>query len=124
MAHQTEPNDVRMKDSMGTISAADIDLDSLSKDELKSLKASVEKAIVAVEVRRKADARRAVEETAKQYGLSLSEILTQPQPKGSKGLPKYANPFNADQTWTGRGRKPNWVVAHIEKGGDVNELAI
>ncbi len=26
-----------------------------------------------------------------------------------KGKPKYRNPNNPEQTWTGRGKKPNWL---------------
>lgn len=28
---------------------------------------------------------------------------------GTKAAPKYRNPENADQTWTGRGVAPNWI---------------
>ena len=38
--------------------------------------------------------------------------------------PKYRNPSNADQTWTGRGRKPGWVAAHLDGGGSLEDLAI
>ncbi|MCB1766993.1 MAG: H-NS histone family protein, partial [Candidatus Competibacteraceae bacterium] len=26
-----------------------------------------------------------------------------------KGRPKYRNPADPDQTWTGRGKMPNWL---------------
>jgi DNA-binding protein H-NS len=102
----------------------DIELDTLSKDQLKQLKADVEKALKTIDARRKADAKRAVEQAAKEYGFSLEEILTAAGPKGSKGAPKYANPADPTQTWTGRGRKPNWVTAALESGKSLDDLAI
>lgn len=41
-----------------------------------------------------------------------------------KVSPKYANPKDKSQTWTGRGRKPLWVVAHLKKGGKVEDLSL
>jgi DNA-binding protein H-NS len=43
---------------------------------------------------------------------------------GSKGMPKYANPANPDQTWTGRGRQPGWVKEALGKGKSLDDLAI
>ena len=36
----------------------------------------------------------------------------------------YANPENAGQTWTGRGRKPAWVVEALTKGKTLTDLEI
>ena len=35
-----------------------------------------------------------------------------------------ANPDDPAQTWTGRGRKPNWLVARLKKGAKVENFAI
>ena len=102
----------------------DIDLETLSKDELKQLKTDVEKALKTIDARRKAEAKRAVEQAAKEFGFSLDEILAAGGSKGSKGAPKYANPADPEQTWTGRGRKPNWVVAALESGKSLEDLAL
>ncbi|SDH11970.1 H-NS family nucleoid-associated regulatory protein [Alloyangia pacifica] len=101
-----------------------IDLDTLSKDELKQLQADVEKALVTIDARRKAEAKRAAEQVAKQFGYSLDEIITAGGTKGSKGAPKYANPADPAQTWTGRGRKPNWVIDALGAGKSLEELAL
>ena len=39
-----------------------------------------------------------------------------------KPLPKYRNPGNHKQTWTGQGRRPGWVLAHLNGGGQMEEL--
>jgi DNA-binding protein H-NS len=32
------------------------------------------------------------------------------------------NPEDPTQTWTGQGRKPNWMVAKIEKGATLEQF--
>ena len=44
--------------------------------------------------------------------------------KKAKSSPKYANPDDRSQTWTGRGRKPNWLVARLKKGAKMDDFAI
>ena len=44
--------------------------------------------------------------------------------KTTKGAAKYANPANPEQTWTGRGRKPNWVIEALDNGKSIEDLAI
>ena len=36
-----------------------------------------------------------------------------PRSPGSVNPPKYRNPENPMQTWSGRGKKPNWVIQHL-----------
>lgn len=44
--------------------------------------------------------------------------------KGVKLPPKYQNPEDTKQTWSGKGRKPGWVVSHLNDGGAMKELEI
>ena len=37
---------------------------------------------------------------------------------------KYVNPEDADQTWSGRGRKPKWATKHLKDGGNLTDLLI
>lgn len=41
-----------------------------------------------------------------------------------KAPAKYRNPENHSQTWTGRGRKPRWLVEAEAAGRDINDFAI
>lgn len=100
-----------------------VDLETLSRDELQQLIKSAEKALKSVDTRRKAEAKRAAEKAAKEFGFSLEEVI-QGGGKSTKGEAKYANPADASQTWTGRGRKPNWVVAALDAGKSLDDLAI
>lgn len=98
-------------------------LEDMSREELKKLIADAQKALKSVDSRRKAEAKRAAEMAAKEYGFSLDEVM-EGGSKGSKGAPKYANPADPSQTWTGRGRKPNWVLDAVKAGKSMDELAL
>ena len=41
-----------------------------------------------------------------------------------KVAPKYRNPEDPDVTWSGRGRKPKWIEAELEKNGSLDGVAI
>ena len=101
----------------------DINLESLSREELVQLISDAQKALKTVETRKRAEAKRAAELAAKEFGFTLEEVLSATV-KGSKGAAKYANPADASQTWTGRGRKHNWVIAALEEGKSLDDLAI
>jgi DNA-binding protein H-NS len=38
--------------------------------------------------------------------------------------PKYRNPQHPFETWSGRGRQPLWVGAHLRSGKKVDDLLI
>jgi DNA-binding protein H-NS len=38
--------------------------------------------------------------------------------------PKYRNPKDASQTWTGRGKRPRWFQALIDSGKKEGDLLI
>lgn len=103
-----------------------IDLSNMSMDELVALEKDVQKAKASFEKKRVIEARKAIENAAKEYGLTVEEVLGANAGGGSaqKGAPKYANPENADQTWTGRGRQPAWYKAAIEAGQEPEALEI
>jgi DNA-binding protein H-NS len=103
-----------------------MDLDSLNLKELKKLQDDVAVAIFNYEKRKKAEALAAVEEAARAAGFSLKELLSDEKfTKGkTKAAPKYANPADATQTWTGRGRKPKWVEELLASGKSLDDAAI
>jgi DNA-binding protein H-NS len=103
-----------------------IDLNAMSLTELKSLARNITKAIASFETRKKDEARSALEAKAREFGFSLAELSGGPA-KGSRkapAAPKYRNPENAGETWSGRGRKPQWFAAAIAKGKSPEDLLI
>jgi DNA-binding protein H-NS len=103
-----------------------IDLESLSLKELKQLQKDVESAIANYKDREKRKALAEVEAFIREKGLDLADLSELIGKRGSRtvGTPKYRNPANPSQTWTGRGRKPGWVTAHLAAGKRLEELAI
>ncbi|MDQ2094480.1 H-NS histone family protein [Rhodalgimonas zhirmunskyi] len=100
------------------------DLTSMSLTELQSLQKKVAKAIEKQENRDRKKALAALEATARDLGYSLSELTGGKKAPGSKGAPKYANPENPEQTWTGKGRRPAWVNEALQSGKSLEEMAI
>lgn len=44
--------------------------------------------------------------------------------KGSKVAPKYRNPDNPAETWSGRGKQPRWLAAYTRQGRNLDEFKI
>lgn len=100
-----------------------IDLDTLSLNELRDLRNKVERSITSYEDRRKKEALAAVELAAREHGFNLAE-LTGIKPTRSRVAAKYANPQDATQTWSGRGRRPRWVQEYVDGGKAIDDLLI
>ncbi|MGB4826072.1 MAG: H-NS histone family protein [Paracoccaceae bacterium] len=102
-----------------------VDLKSLSLKELKDLQSQLAKAISTFEERKKKEVLAELEEKARTMGYSLAELTGAPKiRKRSPAVPKYANPANKADTWTGRGRKPRWFAEALAKGKKPESMAI
>ena len=106
----------------------DIDLDSLSLDELKALQKDVNKAVENYDAKRKQEAQAAVEAKARELGFSLAELVDGTGKAGKKARTsqpaKYRHPENASLTWSGRGRQPGWIKEALANGTSLDELLI
>jgi DNA-binding protein H-NS len=98
----------------------DSQLEKMSLKELVSLDAKIKAAIGEKRVSERHDLKAKMEELARASGFSVGELFGH-KGKGGKGAPKYRNPKDPSQTWTGRGRKPNWL---IEAGGNSDRFLI
>ena len=102
-----------------------IDLNALSYDELQALSRDVTKAISGYEKRKKQEALNEMRMIAEKHGFSLSDIVSGgDKSKAKKGQPKYMNPDEPKETWTGRGRKPGWVIRALGAGKSLEEMVI
>jgi len=99
----------------------DSQLEKMSLKDLTALHAKIQAAIDEKRVSERHEMRAKMEEMAKASGFSVSELFGGRKSKGSKIAPKYRNPKDPSQTWTGRGRRPNWIV---EAGGDMKRFLI
>jgi DNA-binding protein H-NS len=86
-------------------------LDKMSYAELAELRNQVDRIMVEKQNSERVALRQKLADMAKEHGLTLDEVLG----KGRKGkgsvAPKYRDPKNPENTWTGRGRMPLWMVA-------------
>ncbi|SLN26356.1 H-NS histone family protein [Pseudooctadecabacter jejudonensis] len=108
-----------------------IDLKSMSKKELEKLARDVQKALDRLHAQDVKKVRQEMEKLAASHGVSVEEVLGAPAKPGkatkaakSPSKPKYANPADPSQTWTGKGRKPDWFHAAIKSGATAESLAI
>lgn len=105
-----------------------MNLKDASFDELLVLRQEVEKEIRDRKNQETAALAKVVQERASQLGVTAEEILgmlgKKPVSKKSMGVAKYANPANAAETWTGKGRKPVWFAAALESGKSADDMLI
>lgn len=105
-----------------------IKLDNMSRAELETLRVDIDKAIVDLRKKEKQDALAAAQKAAAEFGFSLDELTGKRggrgAAKGASTEAKYMNPENPTQTWTGKGRQPNWFKDALAAGKNANDLLI
>jgi DNA-binding protein H-NS len=109
-----------------------IDLSKLNRKALDKLAIDVEKALGKIEKQDLKAARAAAEKAARAHGFSLAQITgASPAPtakaakkSAKKSAPKYQNPADPDQTWTGKGRQPDWFKSAVAAGTSPNDMMI
>lgn len=105
---------------------AKLDLEKLSDAELEELAG----AVADEQARRQEDAMKAaltrINELAAGVGMTVEALLARQAKSraGVKGIPKYQNPDNPRQTWTGKGQRPGWFVAAEERGISREDMEI
>ena len=106
-------------------------LESLGIEELKDLRKTVERAIASYETRKRQEAISAVEQAAREHGFRLTDLLgngkagrgRKSETGSTESAAKYVNPDNPEQTWSGRGRRPQWINEALESGRTLEDLA-
>jgi DNA-binding protein H-NS len=104
-----------------------MDLTNLSSAELRKLQERVKQELKQRESQDLAKAREEILAIAKSVGVPVQELI------GSSGAsraktgtvaPRYRNPADASQQWTGRGRQPQWVKDWLDAGKDIAGLKL
>ena len=69
-----------------------------------------------------------IKDKADFFGVSVEDLMIEAsrskKRKVEKVQPKYQNPDNQAEAWTGKGRKPNWLVAQLENGNRLENMLI
>lgn len=97
-------------------------LGRMSLKELRALRDRVDAAIAEREHQDRAEVKAKLSQVAAKAGYSVGELFGGGRGgKKAAATIKYRNPKDPSQTWTGRGRKPNWIVA---AGGDIERFRV
>ncbi len=105
-------------------------LDKLSEKELNDVILNAEKALKLKKENRRREVISKIKELAESVGLhvEISETSKKSSRKSSrKGVPvapKYQNPNDPSQKWSGRGMKPKWLKSLIEGGRSIEEFKL
>ncbi|WP_072397191.1 H-NS histone family protein [Hyphomicrobium sp. CS1GBMeth3] len=102
---------------------ASINYDKMSVKELTDHIARAQRALNAAKDRERSDLKNKITTLAENAGFSVGELFGS-RGRGKATSVKYANPDNRSETWTGRGRKPNWLVAKLGKGAKITDFAV
>jgi len=115
-----------------------IDLKKLSSKQLDALIADAKKRQAQLNKRAPvAQVRARLTKLAKAEGYTIEELFggsapsratRKPAKRGARKLgkvaPKYRNPDNPKETWTGRGKQPRWLAALTAKGKSLGDYLI
>ncbi len=110
-------------ESWDGVTMATINYDKMSVKELTDHIAKATKALNAAKDRERADLKHKIASLAENAGFSVGELFGA-RGRGKSVAVKYMNPDNRSETWTGRGRKPNWLVAKLNKGAKMADFAV
>lgn len=108
----------------GQKAVAKIDLKGMTLKQMLDLQAQLEDFIKEKREEEKGETKRALAELAEKRGFSMDELFGGRKGKGKPVAVKYVNPDNKAETWTGRGRKPNWLTAKLSKGARLEQFSI
>ena len=104
-----------------------VNVDKLSLKDLNDLEAKVAKAKAHARNRARADVKAKIDAILSSSGFTIADLY--PVARAGRGratskAAKFINPDDRSETWTGRGRKPNWLVAKLSKGAKLEDFAV
>lgn len=103
-----------------------VNVEKMSLREINDLEMKLARAKSQARDRAKTELKEKIDRLIDGSGFTISELYgASGRGRGrSKSAAKYANPDNRAETWTGRGRKPNWLIARMKKGAKLEDFAI
>ncbi len=105
-----------------------IDVTALDAKALAALEAKIEDRKKSLKSENSGKALKEARAIAEKYGLAPAELgrMLGGKLKGvaAPKIIRFRNPKNPDQTWAGRGRKPDWLVKALKGGKKVEDFAV
>jgi DNA-binding protein H-NS len=99
------------------------DLEKLSVEELKKLQKDAAKAVASFEYRKRAGVIAELEAVSQKHGYKLADLAGGKKAKVASPA-KYKHLEDSSLTWTGRGRRPNWIRDGLSAGKSLDDFAI
>ncbi len=101
-------------------------VEKMTLKQIEVLEARIADAKAAAEEEAKAEVKAKIDAILESAGLTIADLYPRAkQAKGrSKAGVKFRNPKDPSQTWTGRGRKPLWLVEAVKKGAKLESFAV
>jgi DNA-binding protein H-NS len=108
---------------------ATTDLSKYNLGELKGLQQKIEQEIKGRQQQEVKKAREQILSIAQSLGVPIEQLIAGAEKKGKSDKvgtvrAQFRNPADSEQTWTGRGRQPKWVVEALAKGHKLDEFRI
>jgi DNA-binding protein H-NS len=114
----------------GSMSAEKFELETMSVDDLWSLRERISGILssrIKAEKRdlekRLAILSRGMDMAVADQTGSLTALRERPRRRYPVVLPKYRNP-RTSETWSGRGKRPHWLIAAMKSGRKIEEFRI
>ena len=92
------------------------DLEKMTYAELTEMEAKIERIKREKQNSERAAVRKQLMDMAKEHGFDIRELMDGRKKGKGTVAAKYRDPKNPENTWTGRGRMPRWMVAATRGG--------
>jgi len=92
-------------------------VDNLNNDDFEALINHVDK-------QKKRRARDILAEAQRQASRFINSVENKPAAQRTAMPPRYRNPHNHAQTWSGMGRQPQWFKENLERGISEHDMQI
>lgn len=105
---------------------ARIPVDKLSLKQIEELEGRIAQAKAKATDSVKAELKAKIDALLASAGMTIGDVYPMAARGRGKGksAAKYANPDDRSQTWTGRGRRPDWLIARLKKGVTLDSFKI
>ena len=96
------------------------DHEKMNYAQLTEMEAKIERIKLEKQNSERAAVRKQLMDMAKEHGFDIRELMDGRKKGKGTVAAKYRDPKNPENTWTGRGRMPRWMVA-ATRGGKANK---
>ena len=106
------------------------DLDAMSTDEMWQFHAEIGELLSVRLTSEKRELEKRLAQLRRENELPQMEVVAlRPNPprerrKYPRVLPKYQNPDEPSETWSGRGKQPRWLAAALKTGHTIDDFII